>query len=99
MNQPYNLDSDVSEYFEFILKGNTYKFRYPTTREAFSAKKLTEASDDESKKFMVQFISKVDEKAPDFAELIEDINIVYWSRFIDMVTKELSNVNQDSKNS
>ena len=97
--QPYDLDSGISEYFEFILKGNTYRFRYPTTRESFEAKKLTGVSDEESKAFMVKFVSKVDEKTPDFADIIEDLNVKYWAKFIDMVTKELSNVDTDTKNS
>jgi len=99
MNQPYNLDTDVSEYFEFILKGNTYRFRYPTTREAFEAKKLENAPLEESKKYLIQFISKVDEKSPDFQDVIDDVNVVYWSKFNDMVIRELSNANKDSKNS
>ena len=99
MNQPYNLDTDVSEYFEFILKGNTYRFRYPTTREAFEAKKLENAPLEESKKYLIQFISKVDDKSPDFQGVIDDVNVVYWSKFNDMVTRELSNANKDSKNS
>lgn len=100
MNQPYDLDSGISEYFEFILKGNTYRFRYPTTREASEAKELENKSEKESKDFMIKFVTKVDEKSPDFGDIIDDLSVKYWSRFISMVTKELtSDDNQGPKSS
>ena len=98
MNQPYNLDSEMSEYFEFILKDNVYRFRYPTTREASEAKDLENKSEKESRDFMMKFVTKVDENSPNFGDIIDDLSVKYWSRFIKMVTSELtSDDNQSPK--
>ncbi|MCZ2140814.1 MAG: hypothetical protein LC096_05415 [Bacteroidia bacterium] len=90
MNQPYNLDTDVSEYFEFIIKGNTYQFRYPTTRELEEFNGIDEKSEDKTKEFLAKFISKVDEKSPDVVDLLNSVNIKYWVRFSNMVKTELT---------
>lgn len=103
MNQPYDLDSGISEYFEFILKGNTYRFRYPTTRELeeFTGLDLRdEKSNNVAKDFLIKFVEKVNEKSPEFKDIIDDMSVKYWNRFNDMVKTELSSDgNQDSKNS
>jgi len=99
MNQPYDLDSGISEYFEFILKGNIYRFRYPTTREATLANELKDKSEKESKDFMIQFVTKVDEKTPNFEDIIDDLNVKYWAKFISMVTSELTSDDNKSPKS
>ncbi len=90
----YNLDTDVSEYFEFILKGNTYRFRYPTTRELTEFSNLDEKDTDKKvKEFIGKYVTPVDDKSPEIVELLNSLNIKYWVKFSEMIKTELANGN------
>ena len=94
--QPYNLDEGVSEYFEFILKGFTYRFRYPTTDELEGQDIKDIKKDEESvKNVLFKFITKVDPKAPDFEEVSKKMTVPNWRNFRIMLVTEMS---ADGKN-
>lgn len=82
----HNLD-DVSEYFDFIVKGHTYRFRQMTMEEI---EKLKELENDEKKvtKYIFTFISKVSEDAPDFAVIAKKMLASQWRKFIEMLKTE-----------
>lgn len=92
---PYNLD-EGAEYFEFIIQKNLYRFRYPSTAEVKELGDLT-SSDDNVKKFLLKFISKVEEIAPDFVEVIDNMNVNQIKRFQQMVMKEMG-VDENNSN-
>ncbi len=88
MSTPYNLDDGISEYFEFSVFGNTYRFRQPTTGEF--RKLQTMADDDEAtKNFLSEFITKVDEKAPDFVDVMDRFTLPHWKNFRVMINSEM----------
>ena len=86
MSDIHNLD-EVSQYFEFVVGGNTYHFRYMTVEEA---EKMQEMSGDEAKirDYLYSFISKVDTTAPEFAEIAKKMITPQWIRFRTMVETE-----------
>lgn len=83
----YNLDENIEEYFEFIVGGNTYKMKYPTTDELEVIQKI----DDQTKQgeAMLGFISAVTEDAPDILEAMKDKNVQVTKRFRDMIATEI----------
>lgn len=97
---PYNLDDGISEYFEFILKGHTYQFKYLTTDEMQELMKV-EQSDEAIKNFFSRFITKTDPASPEFADIAGQMTIPQLVRFREMVTKEMNPVesNQSPENS
>ena len=63
MAKIHNLDEQVQEYFEFIVKGHKYKFRHMTTEEIEELRKI-EDNEEKSKEFLYSFITKEEETAP-----------------------------------
>lgn len=93
----YNLD-DVSEYFNFRAQGFLYKFRYMTADEAKEfgdlSREATKKSEDKEAKdklevFLLSFISKVDETAPDFKDIQGKMIAPQWKQFRKMIETEL----------
>lgn len=80
-----NLDDNVSEYIEFTLKGHKYKFRQLTTEE-IDAFQNVKGSDKESREYLYQFVSPVDEGTPPFEELAPKMLLQHWKNFLKMVT-------------
>lgn len=92
MKETINLDSELSEYFEFIVEGHTYRFRYPTIEEAEGLRDLgEEGQEQKSMEKIFSFISKVEETAPDFATIYPKMIIPKQQRFVKMLTTELGN--------
>lgn len=87
-NQPYNLD-DATEFFEFTLKGNKYKMRYPTTEEVEKAQKDQGKDQDPQKiqEWMFSFIEPVDD-APDFKGELKKSSVKVLTRFNQMIEAE-----------
>lgn len=85
----YDFD-DVQEYFEFKFKGHLYRFRYFTQVEAEKFKSIDSKDTDGMTNFILSFISKVDEAAPDFKEVQKTMNSKQLQKFQDMITKEFS---------
>lgn len=85
MNQIHNLDEDSAEYFEFILKGNSYRMRYPTTEEIEVASKLK--TDEEKNKAVFDYITPVND-APPIQDVLKQSNIKIYRKFNDMVKTE-----------
>ena len=91
-NTLHNLD-DHSEYFEFILLGNTYKFRYPTTEEVVAFKKLVDskkATDEEQLAWIFQFIKPETDGAQSITEVATKMTVKQQRLFMEMVVSELT---------
>lgn len=86
----HDLDAGIQESFEFIVKGHKYRFRQLNTEEI---EKLQEVSKDKdalkTKEFLFQFITKVDEKSPEFAEVAKQMIAPQWKKFQEMIKKEM----------
>lgn len=82
----HNLDLDNAEYFEFILKGYTYRMRYPSPNELKAIGEEKDPKVQEEK--IYSFIEKVSEDAPPLSEVIGNIPINVLNRFNKMVTDE-----------
>lgn len=87
MSEVYNLDESVQEYFEFKLKGHNYRFNHMNTEQIEELQKL-KGDDKKSQEFMFKFISKVDEKSPDFTELSKQMIAPHWIKFTEMIKAE-----------
>lgn len=82
----HNLDLDNAEYFEFILKGHTYRMRYPSPKEL---KEIGEEKDPKVQEQKVyDYIEPVTPDAPVLKELLEIIPINVLNKFNKMVTEE-----------
>ena len=99
----HNLDDDVTEHFEFVLKGKRYKMRYPTTEETEQSRdkiktlkkkyekdvdKSIQAVEDFYQEWMYSFISKVDEDAPDIKTALLKSNVKLVKNFSSMIESE-----------
>lgn len=84
-NPTYNLDEDAAEHFEFILQGNKYRMRYPTTEEIEQADKLE--TDEQKNDVVYEYISPVD-NAPPVREVLKKVNIKVVKKFNQMVRTE-----------
>lgn len=87
MTDPINLDTETDqEFFEFIVDGNNYRMRYPTTEEVEGAQKL---KDDENKAdWLYSFIQPVNKESQPIKEVLKKKNIKFLKRFNEMVTTE-----------
>lgn len=86
-NKIHNLDEGVEESFTFQVLGNVYKFKQPTTEEL---EKIQSFEDDDVKlkEYFFNFISKVDEKSPEFIELSKKLYAGHWKKFKEMIEAE-----------
>lgn len=86
----HNLDEDNAEFFEFILKGNTYRMRYPTPDEL---KEIAEEKDKSTQeKRIYSFIDPVTPDAPPLQETLNKTPINVVLRFNKMVTDEFMGI-------
>ena len=85
----HNLDENVNEYFDFQVKGFTYRFRHMTMEEI---EKMKEYENDEQKtrQYLFNFISKVDETSPDFIETSKLMTVPHWIAFREMIKAEFT---------
>lgn len=90
MSEAHNLDTDVTEYFEFKIFGHIYKFRYLTTAETEEFQTKATAGRQEFEAFLYQFISPVSPNAPDFKTLAKKMIIPQWRNFTTMIKAEFS---------
>lgn len=93
-NAVHNLDEGQAEYFEFILEGNGYLFRYPTTEEVRALKPVFsetvgENSEQEQLKALYKFITPK-EGSPDIAKVMGKVNIKKQQRFAQMIASEFT---------
>lgn len=82
----HNLDEGISEYFQFVLGGFTYKMKYPNTKEIvnIAAEKNTEKQMD----LVYSFITSSEESAPKIKDALTQANIKVLQRFNAMIKKE-----------
>lgn len=85
----YNLDEGIQEYFEFIIKGNKYKFRHLNTEEMEKFRDVAE-DEEKAKTFLFDFISKENEDSPDFSEIAKQMIAPQWIKFRKMLFSEMS---------
>jgi hypothetical protein len=90
-----NLDDGIVENFKFSIKGYTYNFKLPNTEEI---DELVSFGKDSKKirEWLFKFVTKINEKDPDIAEVINKSSLQYFMAFQDMVIKKL-NINGDNK--
>ena len=96
----HNLDEGVEEYFQFTVKGHTYKFKQPNTEELDEIRLATipitedmdekeaEAKSKESRESLFKFITPEGE-APEFKEVSKKMTVPHWNRFNKMVSVEM----------
>lgn len=90
MSQTHNLDESVQEYFEFTLFGKRYKFRHLNTSEAEELQKKTGSDTESFKIFLTQFVSKVDQDAPEFSDVVGKMITPHWRNFNKMIKEEFA---------
>lgn len=89
MNKMHNLDESIQEYFEFTIFGKKYKFKHLTTEEMMSMKDVEKEEDPKAlEKFLLSFIEKVDEDAPDFEDVQKKMIVPHWIKFRNMIKDE-----------
>lgn len=90
----YNLDQSVngSEYFEFTLGGNQYRFTYPTTEELQNlAGLVTEDGKPDltaQSQSLNRFIAPVDPNAPGIEDALKHARVPAMKAFRNMVATE-----------
>lgn len=105
MSAKYDLDKKIGEdFFTFIISGNEYIMKYPTTRDLLEIQeKVGELDETDQAKaresqetfldWAVKYISTTDKEAPDIKEFLLGGNFKYTVGFIDMIKQELGSVN------
>lgn len=85
----HNLDEQIVEYFDFILKGHTYRFRHLTIEELEKVQELKD-NEKELRLYLFQFIDKVNPESPDFPEIAKKMIAPQWMKFAEMLKAEFS---------
>lgn len=86
----YNLD-EQPESFEFVVGGNAYNFRYPTTEEMAEAQKLEDDAEKEAQvNWLFTFITPVKPEAPSIAEAMKKVSFKVVQAFNDMISEQFS---------
>jgi glycerol-3-phosphate cytidylyltransferase-like family protein len=91
----YNLNDNVSDSFEFILGGFTYKMRYPTVEETEQVQEVLKKAEKDGDSSIIleqmyQFISCEDEKAPKIDEALKKQTLPVIKNFNEMIKAEFS---------
>lgn len=85
----HNLDSEVNEYFDFTVKGHTYRFKHMTMEEIEKMKEY-EADEKKSREYLFKFITRLDETSPTFEEVAKQMIAPHWIKFREMIKAEFS---------
>lgn len=85
----YNLDEEP-EFFEFIIKGHTYRFRHLTSEEAEELQSIQSSDSKLQQEFFLRFIEKTKEDQPDFIEISKKMNLKHWAAFNKMIVAEMT---------
>lgn len=97
-SKTFNLDENVSESFEFTVRGNTYIFRYPTTGEMVEVLKIiNEAAkegnsldvEDRFMSILYSFITPKSKDVKPFDEIYPSLISPQQKNFVDMVRTEV----------
>lgn len=84
-----NLDQDIAEYFEFELKGNVYRMRYPTVEE-FDEMRANSGDEQKTRQLVLKIIETVSEGAPSILELYKTLPINKWTRLVKLIVDKVS---------
>jgi len=88
-NKIHNLDEAVVEFFDFIIKGHTYRFRHMNTEEMTEMKTLV-GDEEKTKDYLFKFISKIDDSSPEFTEIAKKMLSPHWNKFAEMLKSEVN---------
>jgi len=87
MPKIHNLDEQVEEHFEFIVKGHRYRFRHMNTEELEHLKEI-EDDDEKTKKYFYSFISAIDKKSPNWESISKKMIVPQLRKFTEMIKVE-----------
>lgn len=82
-----NLDEQTKEYFDFTIKGHTYRFTHPTIKEIKEMDELKNDEKNTNEKFF-KFISKIDKTSPDWSDVFEKLTVPQLKAFQTMIQEE-----------
>lgn len=89
MSDAYNLDDSVTEYFEFMVLGIKYKFKYMTTEEVEKIQEFAKNKEDKKiKEYMMEFIENVVPSQPSFEKTSKKMLTSHWKNFNEMIVAE-----------
>lgn len=91
----YNFDESLSEYFEFVIKGHRYKFKYPTVEEMKEG--TSKPTNEETAEYFYNFITKIDDTSPNFTDVANQMTSPQLRMFTEMIKTELGRYG-DNKN-
>lgn len=83
----HNLDDSLVEYFDFTVKGHTYRFRHLNTEEMEKLRSFKD-NDAEAQKYLYSFITKINEEDPEFPEIAKQMITPQWVKFRKMIETE-----------
>ncbi len=83
----HNLDENLGDSFEFILEGNKYSMRYPSSIEL---RKILEEKDEKTLVDKLLGYITSGEGSPSFQEALDNSNVRKSKRFLKMVREELT---------
>ena len=87
MNKVHNLDENIRESFDFVVKGHTYSFKQLNTEEMSEMRSL-KGGDGLLEKFLYKFITPIDDKSPQFSDIAKKMISPQWTKFTEMVEAE-----------
>ena len=88
-NKIHNLDEGVEEYFTFQILNHAYKFQHLNSDEMEKFKAFKDKDNKEMQDFMNQFITKIDDAAPEFKEVSKKMLPPHWRKFLVMLKEEM----------
>lgn len=96
--EPYKLDDNVEDSFDFQMDGFIYAMKYPTLQELDKVIKVID--DDKADSFAVidavtDFITPSDPKAPNIKEVLRNKNIKVLQNFNTMIRVKFIGVEEE----
>jgi hypothetical protein len=82
-----NLDDSVTEYFDFIVGGHTYRFRHLTVDEITAFKNLGD-DNEKTMAYIASFVSPITQGAPEFSETLSKMIVPKLKKFMQMIKEE-----------
>lgn len=87
--KPIVIDDGLAEYFDFEVKKQTYRMRYPNVEETDLIRDNA-LDEHKTRTLLFEFIENVDPKGIPIQELHKTLPINAWTKLIKLILEKLS---------
>lgn len=86
-----NLDESFAEYFEFRLRGNVYRMRYPTVEETDIIRDTARAGEEvQGRELMFALITPLDPEVASIRDVYKTMPINQWNALFSFIIEKMN---------